>query len=139
MDAAVSVHVAQVALVARQLLDVIARGFGAEATVLAHAVLHVDLLGLVAGESGVDPVQVAAAVSSFEFVAVIEVRGCALPAEEVEVAGPDHWYVGPGCELAHAGVGVAALRQASQRWAPALEVAARALWHGWLDQALNEP
>src|SRR5471032_1925826 len=50
-----------------------------------HALLHVDLFGLVTGESGVQAAQVTAAQPGFQFLAVVEVAGGALLTEEQPV------------------------------------------------------
>ena len=55
---------------------------------------------------------------------------------EVAAADLERWYVGHACELHHAGISVASLRSAAQRYAPALEEAAARFWSLWLDSIL---
>lgn len=56
---------------------------------------------------------------------------------EVTAQNLERWYVGHACELAHAGINVAQLREDSRLFAPKLEVAARRFWKAWLDQMTN--
>lgn len=51
---------------------------------------------------------------------------------EVTEAGLQHWLVGHACELAAAGLSVAALREETARKAPALAAAGPALLRDWL-------
>ncbi|MFT4174631.1 MAG: glutamine amidotransferase [Rhodocyclaceae bacterium] len=53
---------------------------------------------------------------------------------EVGAAGLERWYVGHACELAQAGIDVAALRADSRRCAPLLAEAAGRVWRDWLAQ-----
>jgi len=52
---------------------------------------------------------------------------------EVGARGLERWYVGHSCELHHAGISVASLREATQRYEPALEEAAARFWSLWFD------
>lgn len=56
---------------------------------------------------------------------------------EVTAQGLERWYVGHACELAKAGINVAALRHQSQRLAPALEALSRRFWRAWIEAALR--
>jgi len=51
---------------------------------------------------------------------------------EVSSSGMERWYVGRACELGSAGIKVPKLRQESEIFAPALEIAAQRFWAGWL-------
>lgn len=51
---------------------------------------------------------------------------------EVSSSGMERWYVGHACELGSAGINVPKLRQESETFAPALEIAAQRFWAGWL-------
>src|SRR5579872_6548705 len=55
-------------------------------TLLAHAVLHVDLLRLIARESDIEAGQQTAVAHRFQFVSIVEIRGRMLLAEEQPVA-----------------------------------------------------
>jgi len=52
---------------------------------------------------------------------------------EVSASALERWYVGHTCELHHAGISVASLREAAQRHGPALEEAAARFWNLWLN------
>jgi GMP synthase (glutamine-hydrolysing) len=52
---------------------------------------------------------------------------------EVTAAGLERWYVGHACELRHAGITAASLRQAAREHSAALETAAGRFWQLWLD------
>jgi GMP synthase (glutamine-hydrolysing) len=56
---------------------------------------------------------------------------------EVSAGGLERWYVGHACELAHAGVDVASLREASRASAPRLQQAAGHFWRAWLDHVFG--
>ncbi len=51
---------------------------------------------------------------------------------EVTAQNLERWYVGHACELAHAEVSVAQLREDSRIFAPKLEAAAQRFWQNWL-------
>jgi GMP synthase (glutamine-hydrolysing) len=55
---------------------------------------------------------------------------------EVSAAGLESWYVGHACELNHAGISVASLRNSAHEHAPALQEAAAHFWKLWLDYIL---
>lgn len=55
---------------------------------------------------------------------------------EVTARGLERWYVGHACELAKAGIDVAALRRQSRALAPGLEALSRRFWRTWIDTAL---
>ncbi len=57
---------------------------------------------------------------------------------EVTSVGLERWYVGHCCELGHAGIDVAQLRQQSLQFAPRLEPNARRFWQAWLSQAFSD-
>lgn len=52
---------------------------------------------------------------------------------EVTAQNLERWYVGHACELAHAKISVAQLREDSSIFAPRLEAAAQRFWRGWLN------
>ncbi len=52
---------------------------------------------------------------------------------EVSAVGLERWYVGHACELRHAGLNAAQLRQAAGIHASALQTAAARFWNLWLD------
>ncbi|MEO6815303.1 MAG: glutamine amidotransferase [Edaphobacter sp.] len=52
---------------------------------------------------------------------------------EVTAQNLERWYVGHACELAHAEISVAQLREDSRIFAPMLEAAAQRFWQGWID------
>ncbi|CUA81396.1 GMP synthase-Glutamine amidotransferase domain [Gulbenkiania indica] len=51
---------------------------------------------------------------------------------EVQATGLERWLIGHAAELAAAGIAVTALREDNHRLAPALEVACRTAFDGWL-------
>jgi GMP synthase (glutamine-hydrolysing) len=51
---------------------------------------------------------------------------------EVTAQNLERWYVGHACELAHADISVAQLREDSRIFAPKLEAAAKRFWQSWL-------
>lgn len=51
---------------------------------------------------------------------------------EVTAQNLERWYVGHACELAHAGINVAQLREDSRIFAPKLEATAHRFWGKWL-------
>lgn len=51
---------------------------------------------------------------------------------EVQAQALQRWYVGHACELAQAGISVAALREQSAHYAPLLEKQAALMWRQWL-------
>lgn len=51
---------------------------------------------------------------------------------EVTEQNLERWYVGHACELAHAEISVAQLREDGRIFAPKLEEAAQRFWQGWL-------
>lgn len=53
---------------------------------------------------------------------------------EVTAQNLERWYVGHACELSHAEISVAQLREDSSVFAPKLEVAARRFWQSWLSE-----
>jgi GMP synthase (glutamine-hydrolysing) len=55
---------------------------------------------------------------------------------EVSTPGLERWYVGHACELHHAGLAAASLRQAAHEHAAALATAADSFWQLWLDSIL---
>jgi GMP synthase (glutamine-hydrolysing) len=55
---------------------------------------------------------------------------------EVSAAGLESWYVGHACELNHAGIAVASLRNSAREHSPALQEAAALFWRLWLDYIL---
>jgi GMP synthase (glutamine-hydrolysing) len=55
---------------------------------------------------------------------------------EVSAIALERWYVGHACELHHAGIPAASLRQAAREHAPALEATATRFWKLWLDSIL---
>jgi GMP synthase (glutamine-hydrolysing) len=55
---------------------------------------------------------------------------------EVSAAGLESWYAGHACELDHAGIAVASLRDLARELCPALQVAAAHFWNLWLDYIL---
>jgi GMP synthase (glutamine-hydrolysing) len=56
---------------------------------------------------------------------------------EVTPSNLERWYVGHACELAHAGLRVADLRDEGRRFGPALEEASGRFWRAWLAEAFG--
>ncbi len=52
---------------------------------------------------------------------------------EVTAQNLERWYVGHACELTHAEISVAQLREDSRVYAPRLEAAAQRFWRSWLN------
>ncbi len=55
---------------------------------------------------------------------------------EVTAPGLERWYVGHTCELRQKGISIRQLRADAQKYAPALNHAAKTFWKMWLDYIL---